>query len=86
MDKASFFKAASEFILANGSGADELPPDTVVPTDGNLFDLGLVTSYSMLRLVSFVEELSGQEIDILNSDISRLFTLEGIYDAAFGTA
>ncbi|MEV4211208.1 hypothetical protein [Micromonospora sp. NPDC049662] len=84
MDKAAFYRNTSEFVLANRPDSGEPAPMAEVPANENLFDLGLVTSYSMLELVNFVEQLSGREIDILNSDITRLFTLEGIYDVAFG--
>jgi hypothetical protein len=83
VDKDAFYQSAGQFIVARYTDRVGRPPDGV-PADGNLFDLGLVDSYSMLQLIGHVEEISGREIDILTFDISQLFTLRQIYDVAFG--
>ena len=85
VNKDAFYQSASQFIVARHIDRVGRAPDDV-PDDGNLFDLGLVDSYSMLQLIGHVEELSGREIDILTFDISQLFTLRQIYDVAFGPA
>ena len=89
MDKKKFFDAVSDYILEHRPdvphAADTLTI-TSVPATENLFDLGLVDSRAMLDLLTFVEELTDREVDVLNIDISRLFTLEGIYGVVFDIA
>ena len=46
--------------------------------DDNLFDLGVVDSFSMLEVVTVVEQLTGEEIDFYDVDPEELFTLGGI--------
>lgn len=85
MDKDAFFDSVSAFILDHRpASAVTRPAVTTVPAQGNLFDLGLVDSYTMLDIVSYVEEITGRHIDIMDIDIARLFTLEGMYGVVFG--
>lgn len=46
----------------------------------NLFDRGLVDSFIMIELLSYLENEFGVEVDLANFDPSQLFTLSGIYD------
>ena len=85
MDKDAFFDSVSAFILDHRPvSAAGRPAMTAVPAGDNLFDLGLVDSYTMLDIVSYVEQITGSQIDIMNIDIARLFTLEEMYGVVFG--
>jgi acyl carrier protein len=66
----------------------ELNPDKVeiaakLGEHDNLFDLGLVTSYSMVRLIVFIQQLTGTEVDVQGRPLESFYTLDGLYRLVF---
>ncbi|MER5276915.1 hypothetical protein ABT025_14285 [Streptomyces sp. NPDC002809] len=48
--------------------------------DDNLFDLGLVTSFSVIRMIVFIETLTGCSLDLAEHDIENFYTMRGLWD------
>ncbi|MFC9636276.1 hypothetical protein ACFTY8_45615 [Streptomyces mirabilis] len=48
--------------------------------DDNLFDLGLVTSFSVIRMIVFIESLTGCSLDLSEHDIENFYTMRGLWD------
>jgi acyl carrier protein len=59
--------------------AGHQPIETPRATD-NLFELGLIDSFTMMVLLGAVEERFAIEIDVLVIDPEEFFTLGGIYE------
>ncbi len=79
MDRATFTQNLTEFLI----GLDDDPSEDLRFGPGdNLFDEGVVTSISVVRMISHVEELIGTRIDLAQHSIERFFTLDSIYDLA----
>lgn len=55
-------------------------PFPSVGESDNLFDAGLVDSFIMIELLSYLETEFSVEVDLADFDPSELFTLSGIYD------
>lgn len=81
MDTTQFHQEVCRFLKELDKDLVEDFPAELGPDD-NLFDLGLVTSFTIIRLIVFVEELTGQSIDLAEHDLENFYTLRGLYDLA----
>lgn len=84
MDRQSFYEEVSGFLATAWADGRKPGPAPVPEPGSNLFDLGLADSFTMIELIAFVEDKAAREIDILDVDPESLFTMQGIYDIAFG--
>jgi acyl carrier protein len=84
MDQEAFRSAVNGF-LAELVGDREEPGGAVpVGDDDDLYKIGLVDSVDLIRLLNFVEELAGKEIELEEHDFDSLHTIRGLYRAAHG--
>jgi acyl carrier protein len=82
MDKSLFYSAVREFlatVVDRPSGTQAI--DTLTEDD-DLYQLNLVDSLVVIRMIIFVEELTGTEIDLEDHDFETFYTLKGIYVVA----
>ena len=80
MDRDEFYDRIRAFIREPRPGRDAVT-DVPVDEDDNLFDLGLVNSFSMVRLLVHIEELLGVQVDVTQHEPESFFTLRGMYDS-----
>ncbi|MET8680199.1 acyl carrier protein [Streptomyces sp. NPDC004647] len=78
MEQEHFYKEIREFVKSLHADSKEPVPQEIAPDD-NLFDMGLVTSFSIIRMIVFVESLTGCSIDVAEHDIENFYTLRGLY-------
>ncbi|MFI8997575.1 phosphopantetheine-binding protein [Streptomyces sp. NPDC053542] len=80
MNRHDFYAVINDFIcdINNSQGEDEVKP---LQECDNFFDLGVLNSLSMVRLLVRVEEFLGLEIDVTQYEPESLFTLRGMYEA-----
>ena len=76
-DETSIYAQLTEFLRTMNPDTPDFPA-TLSPDD-NLFDLGLVNSFSTIRMIVFVEEITGQPIDIAGHDLEAFYTMRGLY-------
>ena len=75
MDFNDFVKRFEEFVT-------EVDPDRSLSGAGphdNLFDLGVLDSFTVVRVIVFLEELTGSPIDLGQADIESFSTIDRIY-------
>lgn len=77
MDRETFLTELRGFLA-------ELNPDrtervAALGEQENLFDLGLVTSYSMVRLIVFIQQLTGTAVEVQGRPLESFYTLDGLY-------
>ncbi|MCB7135711.1 acyl carrier protein [Cellulosimicrobium marinum] len=81
MTKNEFYEQMRAFlreVQTEGGGA---VPERI-DEDDNLFDLGLVTSFTMIRMIVFVEQITGTPIDLGEHELEVFYTLRGLYRIA----
>lgn len=72
-----------EFVREFGAWVKELNPDidpSELRADENLFDAGVLDSFSVLRVIMFVEQLRGAEVDLEEANIESFSSLDRIYE------
>ena len=74
MEQERFYKEVTAFIAARA----EVPGEAILPTD-HLVQRGFVNSLILAELIVFVENLSGQEIDVEDFRLDSFSTIEKIY-------
>ncbi|MDX3457443.1 hypothetical protein PV396_36735 [Streptomyces sp. ME02-8801-2C] len=80
MESAKFYDELRGFLLsiqpddAGRAGLESLGHDD------NLFDLGLVTSFSVIRMIVFIETLTGCSLDLAEHDIESFYTMRGLWE------
>ena len=62
-------------IWLESGNCDPMPG---VAEDENLFDAGIVDSFTMLEVIAVVEELTGEAVDFLETDPETFFTIRGM--------
>jgi acyl carrier protein len=90
MEREQFYSTMREYLRKDREGDKDIDPTAIeaLGPDDNLWDLGYLDSFGMVRLLTFLEELLGREL-VLSGDSLRTFhTLSRIYDnhVAVGTA
>ncbi|MGX7825345.1 acyl carrier protein [Actinokineospora sp. 24-640] len=71
-----FAKRFEEFV----TGVDPERSLAGVGPDDNLFDAGVLDSFTVVKVIVFLEELTGAPIDLGEASIESFATLNGIYD------
>jgi acyl carrier protein len=85
MERQVFYKTISEFITGLALGQDAGPATvTAIGEDDNLFDRGLVNSFTIIQMIIFLEKLTGISIDLSAHDLEAFYTVRGIYDLVQG--
>ena len=81
MNASEFYDEMSRFIaerLLESTG--EALPGPVAPTE-NLLDRGLLDSLMVIQMIAHAEEISGGAVDLADTDLVSLYSLEGLYAA-----
>ncbi|MER6632530.1 acyl carrier protein [Streptomyces sp. NPDC000987] len=83
MDKDKFYQAVKEFLAeaVEEPGRQALEE---IGEDDDLFHMGLIDSHMVIRLVIFVEETTGTEIDLAEHEFEVFYTLRGLHSVAEG--
>lgn len=77
MDRDTFLNELRGFLAElNPTGAARVA--SLGATD-NLFDLGLVSSFSMVRLIVFIQTLTGVPLEVQGRPLEAFYTLDGLY-------
>ncbi|MET1072483.1 MAG: hypothetical protein ABWY11_07550 [Umezawaea sp.] len=76
MDREQFHRNMTDFLADLDQDGD---PVEVGPDD-NLFDEGLVTSFSVVGMITHLEELVGHPIDVSRYGVERFYTIGGLYE------
>lgn len=85
MEREVFYKAISEFITGLSlERADEPVTATAIGEDDNLFDLGLINSFTIIQMIVYLENLTGISIDLSAHDLESFYTIRGTYDLVQG--
>jgi acyl carrier protein len=79
VDRDDFFAQLRKFLATLAADSGQPFPETLDP-DANLFDLGLVTSFTVIRMILFVEDLTDRAIDMADHEPESFYTLSGIYN------
>ncbi|GIJ24270.1 acyl carrier protein [Micromonospora lutea] len=85
MEREQFYREVVGFLTRTASDAGTTAPPADIDPDDNLFDLGLVNSFSMIRMIVFVEETTGVAVDLADHELETFYTLRGLYDVVAGT-
>jgi len=81
MTEDEFYTNMSRFLAEKWEeSTGEALTRPIAPND-NLFDLGLVDSFTMIRMIVHVEGLTGHPIDLADHDLETFYTLRGLYTA-----
>ncbi len=84
MDQEAFSCAVNGFLVELVGDREELGGAVPVGDDDDLYKIGLVDSVDLIRLLNFVEELAGKELELDEHDLDSLHTIRGLYGAAYG--
>jgi acyl carrier protein len=89
MEREGFCREMSEFIIGlagEEAGGQAAGVVTVIGEDDNLFDLGLVNSFTIIQIIVYLEKLTGVSIDLTAHELESFYTIHGIYDLVQGGA
>jgi acyl carrier protein len=84
MEREPFYKAMREFITELAAERTGEPVTTAIGEDDNLFDLGLINSFTIIEMIVFLEELTGVSVDLSAHELETFYTLRGTYSLAGG--
>ena len=84
MERDAFYKAISEFIADLAAERTGEAVTTAIGEDENLFDLGLVNSFTIIQMIVYLEELTGISIDLSEHSLESFYTIRGIYSLVQG--
>lgn len=80
MNADDFYSAMTVFLRdRRPAGSDEPPGGLTAQQD--LVELGLVDSMLVIQMIARAEELTGGTVDLAETDLESLYTLEGLYAA-----
>jgi acyl carrier protein len=79
VERDAFCKGISEFITGLAEKRIGGPVAAAIGEDANLFDLGLVDSFTIIQMIVYLEELTGISIDLSAHDLESFYTIRGIY-------
>lgn len=81
MDRQSFYDEVRTYLVADAREKGRVvAADDIGDTD-NLFDIRVVNSFSLARLLVHIEGLTDAKIDVTSFEPETFFTLAGMYDA-----
>lgn len=79
MNRDEFTAQVADYLRKVNAEADDTEFPVEVGLDDNLFDLGLVTSFSVIRMIVFIEDLAGCTIELGEHELEVFYTLRGLY-------
>lgn len=79
MDRETFYREMTRFIAGLHSRPGEQPAVVEIAPGDNLFDEGHVTSLSVVQVMSYIEKITGSQIDLSEYDIESFSTLSKLY-------
>lgn len=77
MSEKEFYSKTSEFIMSMENNRDK--NISVINHNDNLWDLGLMNSFSVVELVLFLEDFTQTSIELDANMLGDLHTLKRIY-------
>lgn len=86
VDRPSFYARMRDHLAEEAGGAGRAVSPASIGEHDNLFDIGLVNSFSLVKLLIQVEEVLGVEVDVTRHDPETFFSLAGMYDNLHGLA
>ncbi|WDZ85830.1 acyl carrier protein [Micromonospora cathayae] len=79
MERETFQRLVTEYLTALDDAGEDAEPLEIRPDD-NLFDVGVVTSLSMIKLIGHISDVTGTSIDLSRYSIESFYTIDSIYD------
>jgi acyl carrier protein len=76
LDRTEFTSRFGEFV----SGVDEERSIATLGPDDNLFDAGVLDSFTVVKVIVFLEHLVGRPVDLQEASIESFASLNSIYD------
>lgn len=76
MDKANFTNAVLQFLRRNNP---EKPFDSI-PTDENLFNIGMLESFSIPSLAMYLEKISQKKLPMENITIEAFYSIDSMFE------
>lgn len=77
MQRAQFIDAVSTFIRLQDTAAGV----SEIPTDRNLFDLGLLESFKLPQLVAFLTDELRLDVDLTQVGMESFYTIDVMYSS-----
>ncbi|PRY30503.1 hypothetical protein [Pseudosporangium ferrugineum] len=81
IERSQFISAFEEFVA--GIGPDR--SITALQPGDNLFDAGVLDSFTVVRVIVFLEELLGRPVDLDDAGIDSFATMDSIYGTFVAT-
>ena len=81
MDRDTFMTELRGFLAE--LNPDEAEHAAALGATDNLFDMGLVSSFTMVRLIVFVQQLTGVQVVVQGRPLESFYTLDGLYELVF---
>ncbi|MEU3523137.1 hypothetical protein AB0E62_04595 [Streptomyces sp. NPDC038707] len=82
VSRSEFDAEFAAFVSALGDGRTM----SGVGGDDNLFDIGVLDSFSVIKLIALIESLAGRPIDLEQATIETFATTDLIYGTFVGPA
>lgn len=79
MDREAFYQDLRTFIATANTGAGQEPEPCFAGPDDNLFDEGLVNSFTVVQLMVHLEQVTGGKLDPESFDIESFSTLRKLH-------
>lgn len=83
MDKQEFYQAIRKYLAEEVEDAAKRRIEEI-DEDADLYQLGLIDSLMVIRLVIFMEEMTGKEVDLAEHEFEVFYTLRGLHSVAEG--
>lgn len=80
IDREKFLSVVREELEKRWHDVDGSKVFPQVQDDDNLFDVGILDSLALIEVISFVEQYSGTEFDLLAIDPAKVMTLNGLFE------
>jgi acyl carrier protein len=84
MDREAFYQDLRAFIATANAGAGQEPEPCFAGPDDNLFDEGLINSFTVVQLMVHLEQVTGSRLNPAGFDIESFSTLRKLYSVVDG--
>lgn len=84
--REGFYRDVRELLGSMNAEDGQAPAAAEIDEDENLFDAGLLTSFSLVHLVARLGESTGVSIDFATQQMEDFFTLRSLYGVFAGEA